>query len=173
MPQETYTPAQAAKQAAIPLSTLRLWTGIYAEFLSDTATPGVGVNRRLTPQDIEVLKAVAQLRHNGLEPAQITARLRDNLPEALQTPATPTGTPTTALEVHPSTNTQPAPPNTPEAFLAVATSRLDDVARQVASVDERLARVESGRNLVLVAVAAFVAGVVLVTGIVWIVSLIR
>ena len=163
MPQETYTPAQAAKQADIPLSTLRLWTGIYAEFLSPAANPGAGVNRRLTPQDVEVLKAVAQLRHNGLEPAQITARLRDTPLESLQQPP---GTPTTGVEPMPGTSIAATSSNALEAFLSANTRQLDDVARRVETVDDRLKRVESTRWWIVAVLVAFAAGAGFVAAIV-------
>ena len=173
MPTETLSPSRAARQVGVPPNTLRSWCRVYGEFLSAGANPPQGEERQLTAQDVEVLRAVAALRANELPIEDIQRRLRDNLPEALQTPLQSPATPTTGVEPMPGTSIAPAPSTALEAFLSANTRQLDDVARRVETVDARLARVESSRNLVLVAVAAFVAGVVLVGVIVWILSLIR
>ena len=167
---DTFNPSRAAKQVGIPASTLRHWSRVYAEFLSEGANPGRNEERAFTVADIELLRAVVQLRANGLQPVEIVARLRQDPSAALQTPL---ATPTTGVEPMPGTSIAATSSNALEAFLSANTRQLDDVARRVETVDARLARVESSRNLVLVAVAAFVAGVVLVGVIVWILSLIR
>lgn len=174
MPPETFSPSRAAKQVGIPPNTLRAWCRTYGEFLSAQANPPTGEERQLTAGDIEVLRAVAALRANDLPIEAIQQRLRENLPEALQTPLQAPETPVTAS---PGTSLAPTAPNTPEAFLAVATQQLSDVARKVetvddriAQVDQRLQRVEASRNLVLVAAVAFAAGAVVVAVIAWLVA---
>lgn len=165
--EETFNPARASKQINIPSSTLRHWARVYAEFLSPGANPGRNEERRFTIADVELLRAVAQLRANNLQPSEIIERLRQNPAAAL---AMPVETPTTPLAVHRGTDIPAAPLQT---FLDVTTRQLDDVARRTESIDTRLQRVEHNRNLVFVAIAAFVAGVVLVGVIVWIVGMVR
>ena len=161
---ETYNPARAAKQIGIPGSTLRHWCAVYAEFLSPGANPGPGVERRLTDADVEILKAVVQLRANSLQPAEIVQRLRDNPAAPLQNLAE---TPTSRLEVQTVTHTQQ---NAIEAVLAVNAQQLSDVSRQIAGVDDRLRRVESTRWLVMAVVIAFAAGAVVVAVVVAVVA---
>ncbi len=160
---ETYNPARAAKQVGIPASTLRLWAKTYAEFLSPESNPAPGTERRFTDLDVEMLRAVAQLRANDLQPAEIIARLRANptapLQNATETPATPVKV-VTDLD---------AAQNAVQTFLAHAGNKLDDVASKIDGIDDRLQRVEHRRDIVIVAIAAFAAGAVVVAIIVWLV----
>jgi DNA-binding transcriptional MerR regulator len=172
--QETINPSRAAKQIGIPGSTLRLWAKTYAEFLSPGANPSPGEERRFTDADLEVLKAVNQLRHNGMLPVDIAQRLRNNLAAGQQDAPQ---SPVTALDV-------PAPANTPhdaiQAFLAHASVKLDDVADKVGDMGRRLesieAKAESRRNIILIVlaiIAAFVLGVVTVVAVTWLLSPVR
>ena len=118
----------------------------------------------MTDADVEILKAVVQLRANSLQPAEIVQRLRDNPAAPLQNLAE---TPTSRLEVQTVTHTQQ---NAIEAVLAVNAQQLSDVSRQIAGVDDRLRRVESTRWLVMAVVIAFAAGAVVVAVVVAVVA---
>jgi DNA-binding transcriptional MerR regulator len=164
---ETYNPARASKQVGVPGSTLRHWSKVYREFLSPESNPEPGTERRFTPSDVEILRAVAQLRANGFEPGEIIARLRDNPAIGQQ------GTlesPTIAASTVSGENTQLAPL---QSIVAVSVGKVDAMSDKLESVDRRLERVEGSRNLVLVAVAAFAAGAVVVAVVVWLLSIIR
>ena len=165
MPTETLSPSRAARQVGIPPNTLRLWCKTYGEFLSAGANPPAGEERQLTAQDVEVLRAVAALRANDLPIEDIQRRLRDNLPEALQTPIQPPATPTTGVEPMPGTSIAATSQNSVETFVGLASAKLDDVARRTEAIDNRLQRVDSQRayvwiGLVGVLVGAGIVGVI-------------
>jgi DNA-binding transcriptional MerR regulator len=167
--QETFNPSRAAKQVGIPNSTMRLWAITYKEFLSDGANPTPGQERRYTGQDIETLRAVAQMRHNGILPEDVAFRLR-------QGNVTPVESIVAPVLVQ---NDVESPTNTPTA-LAIASQLADTVDRRLGTVDTRLQTVdtrlqqlESQPRLVMVALLAFTAGVVLVAVAVWLAGMVR
>lgn len=161
--QETYNPSRAAKQIDVPPSTLRLWAKTYAEFLSEGANPPAGQERRFTVADVETLKAVNQLRHNGMLPADIAQRLRNNL----------AGSPQNAPEQAAAPLDVPAAPADASHDAIQAFLQRTDVNDRLRDVDRRLERLEGQRTLVWVAVGAFAAGVLLVAAAVWILSMLR
>lgn len=160
--QETINPSRAAKQVGTPPSTLRLWAKQYAEFLSAGANPPSGEERRFTPADVETLKAVAQLRANGMQPGDIILRLRNNPAAGLQDAP---GQGATSLQVH-----EPADPSHDaiQRFLQGA-----EVRDKLVDVDRRLERVEHRNTTLLIAFAAFAAGAVVVAVVVWLLSIVR
>ncbi len=160
--QETSNPSRAAKQVGIPVSTLRLWCKVYAEFLSAGANPPSGEERRFTGADLETLKAVAQLRGNGMQPADIILRLRNNPAAGLQDGP---GQGATALQVH-----EPTDPSHDaiQRFLQGA-----EVRDKLTDIDRRLERVEQRNTTLLIAFAAFAAGAVVVAVVVWLLSMLR
>lgn len=156
--QETFNPSRAAKQIGVPGSTLRLWAKTYAEFLSEGANPPTGEERRFTVADVETLKAVNQLRHNGMLPADIAQRLRNNLAGSPQSP--------------PEQSTAPlavpaAPHDAIQAFL-----QRTDIDDRLRDVDRRLERMEHSRSL-LIAFAAGAVTVVAVAVLVWLLTMVR
>lgn len=160
--QETYNPGRAAKQIGIPNSTLRLWCKTYGEFLSEGANPPAGEERRFTVADVEVLKAVAQLRNNGMLPPDIAQRLRNN---AAGSPQDAPQSSVTELDVSTHANSQH---DAIQTFL-----QRTEVNDRLRDIDARLERVESQRNLVLVAVVAFAGGAVVVAVVAWLLSIMR
>lgn len=72
---ETYQPAQVAALLGVNVGTIRRWTTAHAAHLSPSAAPVAGGRRKLTPRDLEVLRAVAAMRDEGLTTAAINARL--------------------------------------------------------------------------------------------------
>lgn len=80
--QALHTPAEAANLITNPRTnkpvnahTLRRWCAAHAEYLSADANPGKNVQRRLTARDVEVLRAVADLRAQGENVETINAQL--------------------------------------------------------------------------------------------------
>jgi transposase-like protein len=170
MPTETLPPARAARQIGIPPNTLRAWCKTYGEFLSPGATPGQGEERRLTPGDVETLKAVSQLRANDIPPEDIIARLREN-PSVATTalPPSPESSTIDSASVS-ATTTALAPATIDSGTLGFSRQTLETV---VGDHDRRLAALEGQRTIVWVAVGAFAAGAVVVAVIVWLLSMVR
>ena len=160
--QETINPSRAAKQVGTPPSTLRLWAKQYAEFLSAGANPPLGEERRFTVGDVETLKAVAQLRANGMQPADIILRLRNNPAAGLQDGP---GEGATSLQVH--APTEPGH-DAIQRFLQGA-----EVRDQLTAIDRRLERVEQRNSTLLLVLVAFAAGAVVVAVAVWLLSMLR
>lgn len=166
MPTETLPPARAARQIGVPPNTLRSWCRTYAEFLTPGANPAQGEERKLTPADVETLKAVAQLRANDIPPEDIITRLREN-PDAatIAFPQKPLESPVSRPLVQ--NDLEPAH-DAIQRFLAAS-----DLRDKLTDIDRRLEHVESQRNLVLVAVVAFAGGAVVVAVVAWLLSIMR
>lgn len=158
--QETYNPGRAAKQIGVPPSTLRLWARTYAEFLSEGANPDAGQERRFTLADVQTLKDVAQMRHNGMLPPDITQRLRNNAAGSQQDAPQSS---VTELDVSTHANSSH---DAIQAFL-----QRTEVNDRLRDVDGRLERIEAKRLdtwwFILVAVVCLIAGVLLGVAIVW------
>lgn len=163
---QTFTPARAAKQVGVPGSTLRHWSKVYKEFLSDVSNPEPGTQRAFTGQDVETLRAVAQLRANGIGQDEIIARLRENPTMAQQKPLE---RPTIADSALSGENTQPAPL---QSIVAVSVGKVDALDDKVTDMDRRLdrrlERLESSNNRLLITVAV-VGGALVVSVIVLII----
>ena len=69
------TPHEAAEAVGVGVQSIRRWCEWHAVHLSDSASPGPGIPRRLTRRDVEVLKAVKDLRYQGLQTEAINDRL--------------------------------------------------------------------------------------------------
>jgi DNA-binding transcriptional MerR regulator len=59
---DTYSMTQTAKLAKVATATLRNWTAEFADYLSEHANPGRGLERRFTEDDLAVLVTVATMR---------------------------------------------------------------------------------------------------------------
>ena len=169
MDTETFSPAIAARQIGIPANTLRNWCRTYAEFLSPSANPPTGEERRLTLHDIETLRAVAALRANDLPPETIIARLRANpasITEGIPKPsASATDGPGDVADVPHVQTTAIAQHDALQAFLGQH--------ERLTSIDRRLERLEHGRNMVLIALAGVAVGALVVGIIAVLVLLLR
>jgi len=75
MPDETLQPYQVAELLGVNVGTIRRWCGWHDSLLSESANPPPGGRRRLTAQDMEVLRAVQAARNEGLQTPAINARL--------------------------------------------------------------------------------------------------
>ena len=75
MPDETLQPYQVAELLGVDVGTVRRWCGWHSSLLSESANPLPGGRRRLTAQDVEVLRAVKSLRDQGLQTPAINASL--------------------------------------------------------------------------------------------------
>jgi DNA-binding transcriptional MerR regulator len=164
---ETFSPSRASKQTGVPMSTLRIWARQYSQFFSPDANPQPGSERRFTVQDVEVLKAISQLRANGLDATEIAERLRQGNIEPPERPTMPVSVQSDAI----------APQNAIQTFLAHAGTKLDDVAGKVDDVDRRVERLESQQRhfwmLVIVALLGVGVGAVLVAAAVWLAGMVR
>lgn len=116
-----FRPADIAKECGVSVGTVRSWCGEFGEFLSAGANPSEG-ERKLSEQDLEVCRYIAQLRTEGMSKPQIALRLREtsfgtveptekpiekatealqqtpNAPEALQKPIEAAALPLVAIE---------------------------------------------------------------------------
>lgn len=80
-----HRPAEAAQLLGIPASTLRRWSGQFADFLSSARRePGDGGHRRYTPADLQVLSEVKQMLGRGMTYQQVRARLAQQAGETAQ-----------------------------------------------------------------------------------------
>ena len=172
MDTETLSPALAARQIGIPANTLRAWCRTYSEFLSPAANPPTGEQRRLTLGDVETLRAVASLRANSLPPETIINRLRVNPTGITESLPKPPGAPQSPLEsivAPPVAHNDLVPAHDAiQAFLQ-RTEALD----KLTDIDRRLERVEHTRSLVWVALGGVAVGALLVSVIVWLLSMLR
>lgn len=113
------------------------------------------------------MRAVAQLRANGVGQDEIIARLRENPTTGQQKPLE---SPTTGLDAPSRANMYPLPL---ESLLNASVGKVDAINDKLEAVDRRLERIESRRNTWLLVLAAFVAGVLVVVALVWILSMVR
>ena len=84
---DTYSPGEVAKQLGCSVQTIRRWCNTFYPYLSEGASPPTGQRRKLTPNDVEVLKRVHELAGRGFTFAQIAPML-EHTPEPEKTPAT-------------------------------------------------------------------------------------
>jgi len=114
-------PTQLADLLGVSEPTIRRWCLRFPEFLSPQATPTHGSRRRLTEEDVLVLRRVKALVDTGLSLDAIEIRLR-------QEPAEPL-------------------PDLPELPTVASQTRdpwtaLDDALRQIADQNQRIAQLE-------------------------------
>ncbi len=170
MAPERYTPTQTARHAGISPNTVRLWSREYREFLSEHANPAPGVDRAYTPGDVAMMQAIAQLRANNISTADVKERLRSQPPQAPDTLQDNTTAANEAPAAPPVSNALAPASDAVQTFLAHAGTKLDDVASKVDGMDRRIERIESQRMLVLVALAGVGVGAILVSLVVWLLS---
>lgn len=76
------SPSQAAQLLGIGGSTLRLWSGKFANHLSEAAQGGSGRRRHYTPDDIATLARARDMLRNGATVADVADRLGVVAPDA-------------------------------------------------------------------------------------------
>lgn len=74
----TSTPSQVAKALNLSVGTVRNWSREYAEYLTPAARGEHG-HRRFSPDDVGLLRRVADLRGSGMNRDEILQRLADGL----------------------------------------------------------------------------------------------
>lgn len=137
---------------------MRHWSKVYAEFLSDISNPEPGTQRAFTGNDIETLRAVSQLRANGIGQDEIIARLRENPTKTLPKPLESTIAHTVVQnDLEPSHDAI-------QRFLQAA-----DMRDKLTDIDRRLERVESRSNLVAAVVIAVVVAFTVGGALVWLI----
>jgi DNA-binding transcriptional MerR regulator len=70
-----FRPIDVARELNVSVSTIRNWSKEFGEYLSPGARPGAGA-RQFTPHDLQVLRAVAELRRQNLPREQIADHLQ-------------------------------------------------------------------------------------------------
>lgn len=71
-----YTPGQVAKFLGTSGTTIRNYASEFSEFLSPSATPGPGVPRQFTQDDVSVLETIYIMRGQLAPPEKIVDALR-------------------------------------------------------------------------------------------------
>lgn len=72
-----FTVTQAAKNAGISISSVRLWSKTLEEVLSSSANPPKGKARLFTEDDVNALHTVRVLKAEGVDMDVIIKRLKD------------------------------------------------------------------------------------------------
>ena len=158
-----FTPHEAATAVGVGVQSIRRWCEWHAIHLSDSASPGPGIPRRLTRRDVEVLKAVKDLRYQGLQTEAINDRLYSMVfPEidsqvdsAVTIPITPT----------PDTNALDAQHSTPALTVA-----LFDLERRIDAKLEAIQRSREPSYFVGVGIG-FIAALLFMVAIIMLASL--
>jgi DNA-binding transcriptional MerR regulator len=81
------TTGELARRLGVHINTIRLWTGEYAPYLSESAIGKGRTRRNLSDRDALILATVAELRNQGLTHERVVealdaGRLVESLPEA-------------------------------------------------------------------------------------------
>jgi chromosome segregation ATPase len=83
-----YTVSQTAAALNVSPPTIRNWVAEFADYLSEQAAPGPGIERRITEDDLDILQTVAILRGQAQGYDDIRSALADGirleLPEEAQ-----------------------------------------------------------------------------------------
>lgn len=162
-----YKTTAAAREASriaqldIKPQTLRNWARVdeFAPFWSDDANPLPGHVRTFNDHDIGVIVAIARLRQGNLSYPEIANRLPEILEERTET------------EEAEAAEVETDAPEAPGQALQVSSMQYDLTPfvtatnannARLADVEKRLATVESQRTNVTLAVAMFVAGMLVV-----------
>lgn len=74
---DVLTPADVANLIGASVASVRRWSSAHAEHLSAGANPPAGMPRTYTRKDVEVLRAVSDLRNQGFSSEAINVRLGD------------------------------------------------------------------------------------------------
>lgn len=158
------TPSQAAKLLGVHVNTVRLWTGEYADVLSESARRRP---RLLTVHDVAVLQLVHSLRAEGLSRSAVLERLRQTPTADIQQPYID------AVQALPAEATEtPTAPTMAQLVPVDVSALMTDLAvlvdsratvtqEAIARVDERLRRLETQRTLWIGVAVGLVAGLVL------------
>jgi DNA-binding transcriptional MerR regulator len=147
----------------VHVNTIRLWTGEYADMLSDSARSRP---RLLQPRDVAVLQLVHSLRAEGLPRSAVLERLRQTPTADIQQPwldAAPAVTEATETPVAPPV-AQLVPVDVSAVLVdlaALVDSRATATQEAVSRVDERLRRLETQRSVWLGVAVGVAVGLVL------------
>lgn len=147
---ETFTPAQVAGMLETDGSTIRRWCSWHAAHLSDSASPPPGGRRLLTAHDVEVLREVRRLRIAGLTTPAINEQLAHRTFAVVDSQ--------TALTEPPQ-----GAPGAQESALVVLRDVVGPLAARVEALEAQRQRVD----VVFVAVAAFIAGLIVGLAVWW------
>jgi len=71
------TTKQVATRLNVTTNTVRNWSEIYAERLSESARPGAASERRFSERDITIFEYIQRLKSEGLREGDIKERLKE------------------------------------------------------------------------------------------------
>jgi DNA-binding transcriptional MerR regulator len=131
---QSFAPHEAAILTGVSVHSIRRWCEYHAAYLSPRANPESGVQRRLTPRDVEVMKHVKSLRDDGLSVNLINEQL------AGLTFAEIDSDPSTDSRAIALPTAQEAPQSTPGALVTVDT--IVDIQRQIATLQQSVNEVK-------------------------------
>lgn len=147
MPNQFATVSQAAQQLGVSPSTVRRLCGEYAAHLSPGASPSAGSYRRLSQVDLQTLSEVIRMRNEGLLADTIKEQLSSMVfsPALTESPQVAQGGPGGAI--------------VPWAMVEA----LESVQRRLEDLEAQRTRID----VVFVAVAAFIAGLIVGLAVWW------
>jgi DNA-binding transcriptional MerR regulator len=156
---ETYTPHQVGQLLGVNSYTVRRWCADYPGHLSANANPEKGNPRRLTGQDVEVLREVQRMRAEGLQTPAINERLSEVI---FQAPV---------VEASPASPAHPQLPISAGAIVEALQSVVAPVEARLQVQDVRLQALESQRptwrDVFIIGLAALMVGVMIGLSIWW------
>jgi DNA-binding transcriptional MerR regulator len=163
-PTKAFTPAEVAALVGVPVHSIRRWCEYHKEHLSEFASPDPGQARRLTRRDIEVLRAVKQLRDEGLTVPVINEQLRDIVFGEIDSADSNSNTALTAQE---------GPQQALGAIVAVEALQsilapvLASQQAQQAQIDDLMRQRPTWRDVIIMVLFALVVGVMIGLSIWW------
>lgn len=128
--QPYHQPSEVAKLLGVSAFTVRRWCEWHSAYLSPSANPSPGRPRRLSAQDVEVMRHVAQLRTQGLTTVEINAQLEGKTFAVVESELqhSPTEAPQLAPETHSTALAQNVGIDATTALQALV-GRLDAIER--------------------------------------------
>ncbi len=171
----TYPTKQAASKLNLTDNTIRNWSAIYGNFLSEQARPGNGSERRFTETDVTILEYIKQLKADGLREGDIKQRLSEtSFAEQEVMAPSQLEVNDAALGVHEAEDAPLVAQNGPDSMAALITA-LDAINALRNDVETlKGAKVQNQRMLrdaVFVFMAGFVAALVLMLLVIVVVDL--
>lgn len=152
--EQLFNPADVAHMLGTSGATIRRWSEWHAEHLSPTARPGLHKERRFTAHDIEVLRAVQNLRSRGMTTTGVNAQLRTVAIGDIMRPEEPPQPIVAAQE-------SPSAPLVPAQVSEYLLHRLDRIEQRQAEAGRQQ------RDRFMIALYGFLAGAVLMMVIFW------
>lgn len=155
MPSLLFTPSQVATQLGVSASTVRR---LYDSFITSEDSPRSKSSRRLSAQDIEVIREVIRLKAEGVE----NEAIREQLKNLVFSPALP-ASPQQGQESPPPAQTALAVVSAVQSALAPYLARLEALEQGQREADAQRLRVD----VAWLVVGAFIAGLIVGLSVWW------